>query len=190
MARMESYTPPVGPNDPYKRYRVEEIQKDRKGMSGKGPNDPKNDKSPILALVLHLLRRLFQLFDPPTPRRIPSSARIHILLFRAALETLKKEDKSQDVVFLGRLADVWRDLLDSQEKFPALKPWIAKIQSYPETHEYSLGYYLSEYTSGKWLPFPFLEIVQKLHKEHRQNPSQSTLLYWTLQIDAVLPLLV
>ncbi len=187
---MESYTPPVGPRDPYDRYRVEELQQDRRGSFGGGPEDPDKQKPSLLLYVLFLLRKLFQLFEIPLQRKIPSSSRIHLLLLRGELETLKKENKSQDTLFLHRMADIWRKLLDDQQNAPALSPFLGKIQSYPEGQQHTLGYYLSEYVGEKWLPFPFMELVSKLHFEHTHNPINSTLYHWILQIDSLLPLLV
>jgi hypothetical protein len=188
---MDSSTPPVGQPDPYDRYRVEEIQKDRKETPSQGLQYPQQGKSPLLALVLRILRRLFDLFDPAhPPSKIPSAARVHLLLFRAALETLKKEDRSQDSAFLVRWSEIWRELIEDQKRFPALLPCIEKIDTYPDKHEFSLGYYLSEYTEEKWLPFSFLEMVSALHQEHTMRPLDSTLAKWIQQIDSVLPLLL
>lgn len=190
MLVMDSYTPPVGPQDPYERYRIEGIQKDPPHSSDKEPEDPKQKKPTLLVYIIQLIRRLFQLLDAPITRKTPTAARTHLRLFKASLETLQREDRSQDGPFLSHLSELWHELLDDAELFPSLKPWIGAIQTYPAGQEHSLGYYLTEFVGQKWLPFPFMEMILKLHLQHKRNPLNSTLTQWTRQIDSLLPLLV
>jgi hypothetical protein len=70
-----------------------------------------------------------------------------------------------------------------------MRSLIDAIQHYPERQQHSLGYYLSEYAGQKWLPFPYMEMIQKIHAEHLKNPTESALAQWTHRIDRLLSLL-
>ena len=67
-----------------------------------------------------------------------------------------------------------------------LKILMQKIQHYPEYEEHTFGYYLTEYAGQKWIPFPYMEMVQKIHSEHMKNPKGSALTEWTNLIDELL----
>lgn len=187
---MDSYTPPVGPRDPYERYRVESIEKDSQRSFDKDPDDPNKKKPALLALIVNLIRRLFQLLDAPILRKNPSTVRVHLRQFKMMLETLQNTDHSQDSGFLNHLSELWHELLDDQQEFPIIKSLLDLLQSYPPDQEHTLGYYLTEYVGQKWLPFPFMEMVLKLHLQHKKNPLSSTLRQWILQIDSLLTSLV
>ena len=186
---MESYIPPLGPKDPYDRYRVEEIQKDPSG-SFRAPREEPPKKPNLLAYVIWMLRRLFQLLDTPLLKKKPSSPRVNLRLFKTAIETLQNKDKSQDGPFLNHLSELWHQLKDDEKKFPALQSLIESIQTYPPGQDHTLGYYLTEYVGQKWLPFPLMEMVLNLHVQHKKSPLNSTLAGWIQQIDSLLAILL
>src|SRR5439155_17982387 len=105
---------------------------------------------------------------------------------QAAFERLKTVDFSQDVSYLNYLSEVWHRFLDDAAKIKKDAPFFAKteefieiMQEYPQSEEHSLGYYLAEFAGSEWLPFPFMEILAKLHLEHASNPENSNLRKWT-----------
>ncbi len=198
---------PIGnaPRDPYEAYRVEEIERDRKSKEQKKnrppPEEPPQEKRwVVFAYVLMLMHKIIELFQGIPEKGISTQEeggiRENLLLFKAALEMMKKEDRSQDIEFLNRLSQLWQHVLEDALHFKRisllskeLKNLIDKIQHYPQRQEHSLGYYLAEYAGQKWLPFPFMELIQKIHAEHIQSPRQSALSEWTSQIDEILPLM-
>jgi hypothetical protein len=133
-----------------------------------------DSKAQILgAYFLVWLRKLLDFFAKP-----PSSEKnLHLLSFRKGLERLQKEDLSQDGSFLGHLAEDWHFLLQD----PKLQSLIQKIESYPPDSEHSFGYYLSAYAGESWLPLPFMEMVQKMHRESETSPLSE----WISQIDSL-----
>ncbi|OGN63558.1 MAG: hypothetical protein A3E80_05645 [Chlamydiae bacterium RIFCSPHIGHO2_12_FULL_49_9] len=198
-------TNPIGkpPRDPYEDYRVEAVEKEKKET----PQPPPEPRSPkpraveiLVAYFLILFRKILELIERGAGRRSPSqdkgSLGQNLLLFKTSIEMMKQEDKSQSGPFLSALALDWNRLTGDLRKMSAggpieieLRALIQKIQSYPKGTQHSFGYYLSEYAGQKWLPFPFMEMVQKAHFEHRKDPSHSALSDWSAKLDHLLSLL-
>lgn len=187
---------PVGgrPPDPFEKYRVEEIQRDKRKNEAfrkmmEEPEAPEK-KGGILAYFLNMLRKIVDLFIEGGEKGISETEREDVVenltRFKEDLEILKKEDRSQDTEFLARLANHWRSLLEDSHRFKRTTPlaaqfklMIQKIKYFPEKEEHTLGYYLTEYGGEKWIPFPFMELIQKIHRDHEKNPTQSALSEWT-----------
>ncbi len=181
---------PIGnaPRDPYEAYRVEAIERDRrekeKQEGSPPPEEPKEKRWIVVAYLLTLLHKLFDLFQGIPEKGIASkdetAIRENLVLLKAAFETMKMEDRSQDIEFLNRLSQLWQNVLEDAlllKRFSflskELKNLIDSIQHYPQKQQHSLGYYLAEYAGQKWLPFPFMELIQKIHTEHLQSPAQA-----------------
>jgi|SRR5579872_626205 len=197
---------PIGnaPRDPYEAYRVDAIERDRQAKEDQRkkppPEEPQEKRWIVVAYILMMLNKIIELFQGVPERGIGSqeekAIRENLLLLRAAFETMKKEDRSQDIDFLNRLSQLWQTVLEDALRFKRvsllskeLKNLIDKIQHYPQSQQHTLGYYLAEYAGQKWLPFPFMELIQKIHTEHLQSPRQSALTDWTTQIDNLLLLM-
>lgn len=190
-------TQPPHPPDPYERYRVEEIQKDKQEKAGwdRKPQIPEKE-SGIGAHLLSMLRKFVDWFQGAR-KKLPASEaeniKKHLAVFKEILEILKEEDRSQETFFLNNFANTWHLLLDDALQLRKTAPladrylsFIQDVESYPEKTEHSLGYYLMEYKGQRWLPFPFMELVQKLHLDHKKNPKESKLTSWTTQIDSLI----
>jgi hypothetical protein len=183
--------------DPYDRYRVEGIEADKQSK-GEAPapfGEAKQPSYKLVAYLLYLFHQFLHLFEE-TEKGIPASAeqevRDNLLLIKEAIEVLKREDRSQDAPFLNRLSILWHKTLEDSLRFRKETPlaiefrsFIKAIDSYPEAEEYPFGYYLIEYAGQKWLPFPYMELVQKIHDQHQKNPGSSTLTRWTEMIDGL-----
>ncbi|MDE3045602.1 MAG: hypothetical protein KGJ02_03045 [Verrucomicrobiota bacterium] len=192
---MDSFHTPIGPHDPYKDYKVEEIGKDKLSDDKITPPEKEPDESLALgAYLLSLFRKCWQIFQKDTERGVSTETekevRANLLKLKAALEILKKEDRSQDTEFLNSLSHLWHQTLEDHLRFKrgssfstSFRTFVRDLQHFPEGQEHSLGYYLSEYAGEKWLPFPYLELIQKIYREHQQSPSTSALTRWTEKID-------
>jgi len=109
---------------------------------------------------------------------------------------MKRENRSQDAQFLNQLSNVWNSVLEEAIQFEKnseaaerFKVLVKKIQHFPENQQHTFGYYLSEYAGQKWVPFPYMELVAKIHKEHEKSPQISALTQWTTLIDEIIQLL-
>lgn len=199
---MGSIQNPVGrgPTDPLEPTRgVEPVGRDRPfreerrpKQSGEKPPDGK------LGVFAFLLQAFHQLVDFVLQKRHSSkeiAAYEHLLSLKAIFETLKMEDRSQDTALLEKLSQIWRHLLEDCLHLEAelanslMKKLVKKIQDFPEGQTHTFGYYLSEYIDEKWIPFPYMELIQTIHLEHEKDPPSSSLSQWSSLIDEILVLL-
>ncbi len=190
MQFMDSFHP-VTPPDPYDRYRIESVGDQREKETPKGGGgEPPEKKWGLIAKILQKLHgmvsSLLDSFSTQQERQIFRS-------LKSAFETLKKEDRSEDIQFLNQLSHLWFQLLDEGNQLTynprsssLLKELIKKIERYPERQTHTFGYYLSEFAGQKWIPFPYMELIQKLHFEHLKYPEMSALAEWTRLLDDLL----
>ena len=188
-----------GPIDPYGKYRVEPVGErgSNKKMSGSsGDQKPPREKFKFIAKILHLFHKAFDFFifthqKTYQKRGVPGK----ILSLKNYFEMLKKEDHSQDIKFLNDLSKIWVSLLQESGHFGSSEIdskfllFLKKINNYPEESSHSLGYYLSEYAGQKWIPFPYMELIQMIHRDYKKNPEESALNQWTLILQQILSLL-
>ena len=179
---MGSVHNPMGnrPKDPYEGYKAEGVE-DRQAK-----DEPEEEKTPptklsaIAAFILRLLGKIIHSFTQSALKRMPSNsqkkAREELHLFKACLETLMVEDRSQDIQFLNRMSELWA-LINSS------KPILSELEKYPPGQEHSLGYYLREYSNQNWIPFPYMDLIRQLHQEHLKSPIHSTLQKWADELD-------
>lgn len=199
-----SSQPPISgePHDPYEKYRVEEIQKDKEpGNAAEGTKSfQEKHHSAFAAYALLILNRFLELFERTTEQGLSTSAQEevlnHLALFKAALETLKTEDRSQDSLFLNKLTELWHQLLEDSYSFrrhtvlaTKIRTFIKELQHYPEHQEHSLGYYLTEYAGQKWLPFPYMDMIRHLHMSHKKNQENSLLSLWSKEIEEMIQII-
>lgn len=116
-----------------------------------------------------------------------------ICALKKILEALMCEERSQDEVFLKEFSRRWRALLDQivvtqmrKKVLKKLKWFIQEVEKYPEGEMSTLGYYLSECAGLTWLPFPYMDLLQKLHQDYINNPAKSPLSHWCLCLEEAL----
>jgi hypothetical protein len=195
---------PIGnePKDPFEKYyRVEELEAmrdlDEKASQKQGRGG--SDKPFLVAYLLLMFRKILDLLGPERTDALPSAlegeVRKNLLTVKAILQTLEREDRSQDAPFLNQLSTAWQKMLEHSLLFRVATPLairfkvlIKDIASYPEKQEHSLAYYLTEYAGHKWLPFPYMELVHQLHARHLRDP-KSPLARWISMIDEIIVLL-
>lgn len=113
----------------------------------------------------------------------------HLLSFKKLLQKLCHEDLSRTAPFTRALSDLWIQLhldLQAVEAFegnrpstgPKLKAILNSIGSFPPTSDHPLGYYLTEHVGQEWLPFPFMDILSFLYKQHLRSGPGSVLSQW------------
>ncbi len=155
----------------------------------------KNLNIPTSLLLKHILcKKLLDKanFLTTAARKKPvleKSLRETLLFIKKLFETLYKENKSSDYLFAQNLSTHWHLLLEAKEEMTtshSLEAFIKKIHSYPPNVDHSLGYYLTEFTGEKWLPFPFMDILSSLHEDALLHKSKSHLATWIHAIDSLL----
>lgn len=188
-----------GPIDPYSKYRIEPVgERQSKSQMPEPPDDDKQPKEKVkfVSYVLSLFQKAVDFFLEEHHSSTASEGTLrHLLALKTSFEVLKKEDRSQDVKFLNDLSNNWIALLEENLHFEndeidsKFRLLMRKILSYPEQPKHSFGYYLTEYAGQKWVPFPYMELIQKIHREHEKNPTGSALTEWNLLLSRIISLL-
>jgi len=182
---------PVGgnPQDPYERYRIVREQQDR-DQGGKPPHKKPHLVAQILAMIKNAVESLLHLTKRDSSGEIVASPQENLFRLKTAFETLKIEDRNQDVPFLNNLSDIWHRLLEDSLQYQRSDPvytvfqhFLEDIQTYPPEEEHSFGYYLTEYTGQQWLPFPYMDLIHRIHSEYQNHPKSSALERWTRQLN-------
>lgn len=109
-----------------------------------------------------------------------------LLTIKSSLQALRDKNLCQDSEYLNFFAYIWmkfmrdQDLynLNNQEIINLINKLIEEIHLYPKNAEFSLAYYISEFAGYKWVPFPYMEILQNLHFENLKDPQNSHLNKW------------
>lgn len=120
----------------------------------------------------------------------------HVLAFRQMLLILSIQDESHNPNFTQKLTELWHNLVDdcnsltysdkSSEILSKVNFLLTQIQNYPLGADHTLGYYFTEYAGGKWIPFPFMELLQTLYQETQTKTLQSTLSRWISLLNEIL----
>ena len=205
---MDSSNNPIGknpdPKDPYEPYRIEPIPADKKSKDAADNPEESSQQAPstlgaYLLFLAHKFLALILTFSSKNKERAPFDQTLilnHLIAFKKELGLLKEVDQSQSPLFLNLLCELWHRILEDSlslkrdDPLTALyKKFMKHIDSYPEAEEFSFGYYLIEYAGQKWLPLPYIELVQKLHAQHQRRPESSALTLWTNEIDSIILLL-
>lgn len=63
--------------------------------------------------------------------------------------------------------------------------FIEEVNRYPGDTPFTLGYYLSEFTGEKWLPFPFMDILYALHEDAVIKKEDSLLKKWVGYLESI-----
>lgn len=185
------------PGDP-EYLRAEAIEKDKHRGEPDLPLDlPLRGEILLSSSIANMLIGHINFFLQPT-ETADTLTDIETILtkFKNSLETLRIENKSNDYHFAHELSFLWHAIkMHTAELLPlkkspvyieSLDMLIQKINLFPKNTDHSLGYYLSEYAGEKWLPFPFIDILNILHEEAILKKSGDTLHDWSLAISAIL----
>ena len=115
------------------------------------------------------------------------------------LEELTKTDESFNPAYLLRLGQTWHALEEdcrakviaeqkSSEILSQTKSLLSEVSSYPKGTDHKLGHYLTKDVGEEWIPFPYMEMLRELHREHNASPTTSTLNHWMTLISDILSL--
>ena len=179
---MNDFQKPVGPKPPNPYEKIEPINSgENKEEKEKKDTSEKIEKKGIFALaVLSCIKKITKFFSLQERKitvsyNLPNACK----LFKEQLKKLEKENLSEDEEFSKDLSTYWRQLKEAYE-FDFLKhgksddnieKLISEINNYYGDQEYPLGYYLVNYKKTGWHPFPFINILKLLHKEHYEIKS-------------------
>ena len=200
---MADYQRPIGDREPpYDPIIVPQVEKDRKAKEELFSGRKTFEQKPLVfATLLSYFKKVLNLFSSKGKTRLLMIDRQQfledLLIFRKFLQTLANEDQSHNPDYTKQLAELWHNLIDDfnhvaqfEKKIPKelekIKNLIDKLHHFPHGEDHTLGYYFAEYAGKDWLPFPFMEILQKLHEDYLATPQLSDLREWINLLNEVI----
>lgn len=116
--------------------------------------------------------------------------------FCEKFEVMMHHNESQNFQFVQSLSNLWHETLDyineadllmqPPKHIEPLKTVMKQIFQFPKKSTHSFGYYLNEYAGEKWLPFPFMDILNSLHEDAVLNGTKSILYDWYKSLKLIL----
>ncbi|MCH9614403.1 MAG: hypothetical protein SP1CHLAM54_16380 [Chlamydiia bacterium] len=117
----------------------------------------------------------------------------YLIEFKELLNLLRDCDHSEDIPFSQKLSHNWHHILEESQRVKLgksessvdnerLEMLVTEIQFYPPNEEHNLGYYLLEYAGEDWYPFPYMELIRRIHKDYIDAPNSSLLNTWLEQL--------
>ena len=160
--------------DPYKNIKVSQIEQKKSLEEEEEEKQLEKKKSLFLGAILYFIKKITALFIKEIEEESPAALIKTIEDLRDHIKTLEKEDVSKNSHFLKTFSDNWKDFIASYEKIylkqklrnEDLEKLIKEVDSCYKDQAYSLGYYLKQYKKENWHPFPFMNILEALHKEY------------------------
>lgn len=187
-------------SSPYGEIITNPIEKDKREKEESYKSLKNATKTQVLASLLSYFKKM--LYSLGSKKSITHSFDEQSFLkntfkFRELLILLSREDRSHNPRFGEELSQSWHRITDvvSSPSFPQdfpsedlykIKFFISQVDHFPLEADHTLGYYFMEYAGKKWIPFPFMELLQRLHEEYQSNPSQSILYHWITLLNEIL----
>ena len=93
--------------------------------------------------------------------------------------------------FLQDLSKSWNDFIvffysvyiNDNKLMKNINILINEINTYPESQEFSFGYYLTEYAGMDWIPFPYMDMLKNFHLAYKTNDNDNMLKKWIEEIE-------
>ena len=185
---------PIDPSSrikPVEKIRPEERKKDQKPI-------PVSKKLFLYLAVLQKLQQAIRLFsntknkEKVEIKETPLHKELQTI--KSSLESLQAKNLSNDPEFLNYFAFIWlkflKDfnlfLLKDEKITEIITTFMHEINTFPKDAEFTLGFYLSEFAGYKWIPFPYIDILNNLHIEDQKEKENSHLSKWINTLNELL----
>lgn len=190
------------PKDPYEDIKAQRVEREKEEKEKFKERMQERKKSAGLAFftwfqTVSFFRKLLGFLLSPKEEEKKKSPYIALILsvehVKDAFERLKTIDFSQDTQYLSHFSSCWHAFFEEVSRikknvpfYSSLEKFIGEVETYPSGQEHSLGYYLDEFAGSDWLPFPFMEMLAVLHREHISSPETSRLSAWSHALKALI----
>ncbi len=176
------------------------IERDKKEKGKYSKEPPNEEEKVLLATFFSYLKKMFDSFSPSKKfaGKIVDQQTIigHLQQFKKILERLCEQDLSNSASYADELSNIWSLLLEDFDNIEVLerknlqdvaqfREMMGKVKNYPPDSDHHFGYYLLQHAGKDWLPFPFMEMLESLHKNHIADPKTSSLTEWLNLVDIV-----
>ncbi len=175
--------------DPFEHVKIQKTKPYTEEEKKKLPLIPKpvSKKIFLYMALLKIVSNLLSKFSSKNDKNIKRTP-LHkdLLTIKSALQALKDKNLCQDSEFLNFFAFIWMKFFKDQDQYSLknaeinslINQLVEEIHTYPRNSEFSLAYYITEFAGYKWVPFPYMDILQNLHLENENEPEISHLNKW------------
>lgn len=185
--------------NPYEKIIVNPLEQDKKSKDQSFDQQKDSPSPQIIALLFSFVKKMLVNFSSKEREKTELGDIVgNLEAFQRMLRNLEHEDLSHTPEFALHLSELWHDIQDTSAAIAFSKPreatslipqigfFISQIQNYPIGADHTLGYYFNEYAGKDWIPFPFMELLQDLHRDYQASPQTSTLYHWVSLLDTIL----
>lgn len=175
--------------DPFEHVKIQKTKPSTEEEKKKEPLVPKlvSKKMFLYMTLLKIVSNLLSKFTSKQTKNIKRTP-LHkeLLTIKSSLQALKDKNLCQDGEFLNFFAYIWMKFFKDQDLYnirneeitSLINQLVEEIHSYPKNSEFSLAYYVTEFAGYKWVPFPYMDILQNLYLENKKEPEFSHLNKW------------
>lgn len=186
-------------------HEISPIEKDKKreddeGGYPSGDDDKEKTRLYLIATLFSTIKKMIGKIEISNISDIipdPAKLKKDLKALREMFLTLCHNDQSHDSEYLYNLSELWHGLLSDfsnidiadRDHIPIagkINDFTSEVLHYPPDEAYSLGYYLTEHAGREWIPFPLMDLLQDLYKQHQKMPASSKLVYWTTKLSDII----
>ena len=181
---------------------VDPIEADKKSKKNEDwHNSPEKENPSVYGAYLSFMDTLIHNLTDTTGNVLQLHSQDDLTLIvqslQPLLQTLQEANLSESFQFSQKFSELWYHLFESMQIYARtksqthinidkLKMLITQIEHYPPDVDQKLGFYLERSVGKRWLPQPFINILHRLHSEHRTHPRSSTLQIWSELVTEIL----
>lgn len=178
---------PPSDSEPYKKIMVNRVEQNKKSNHSFS-QFPADLTYPNPSSILVSFLKKFTMHFSFKNKISTTALKQDLLELKQLFILLSIEDLSHQLEFIQKLSLLWHKIIEDcnpislslskgSDFLKKAADFIQIINHFPVNEDHSLGYYLQEHVGEKWVPFPFMELLQGLHEEY-QIQSKSHLADW------------
>ncbi|PWU15713.1 MAG: hypothetical protein C5B45_02090 [Chlamydiae bacterium] len=179
---------PPSNSEPYKKIIVNRVEQNKKSDNSSSPF-PADLTYPNPASILVSFFQKFTMHFSFKNKISTKALKQDLLDLKQLFILLSIEDLSHQLEFIQKLSLLWHKIIEDcnpisislskgTDFLKKIADFIQIINHFPAKEDHSLGYYLQEHVGEKWVPFPFMELLQELHTDYQRTQDKSYLADW------------
>lgn len=169
--------------DPYKGIKTPKIER-KKHLDKEKEQSFKPKKKILLIAIFYYFKKFISNFlkKSQTEEKL-KYLKMGAIEFKKNLNILSTQNMSKDSEFLKNLSSSYKNFLEAYKnlysyKNEKIEMLLKDFHNLYYSEEYPLSYYLEKYGEETWHPFPFIDILNKLHIEYQKDKKNSHLYKW------------
>lgn len=186
---------PPSNSEPYKKIIVNRVEQNKSKDSFS--QFPADLTYPNLASILVSFFKKFTMHFSFKNKISTIALKQDLLELKQLFILLSIEDLSHQLEFIQKLSLLWHKIIEDcnpisislskgSDFLKKIADFIQIINHFPAKEDHSLGYYLHEHVGEKWVPFPFMELLQELHTDYQKTQDKSYLANWIKILSLIL----